>query len=180
MLRTLIALAGLLIFNSSLATTVLPVSLERLADKAEVIFYGRVISNEVRLDDVSQRIATFTTFTVIDAIKGELTDTYTIKQIGGQLPGSLQVTRVHGVPEFSENEEYVVFLPKESRLGFSSPIGLNQGSYPVSTDASGKTVRYYGAENKPATNAATTQTAHAHNKTDLADFLQHVRALSGH
>lgn len=182
MLRTLLALVCLLTFNISFAATVLPVSLNHMAKAAAVIFYGRVISNEVKIDDVSQRVATFTTFEVLDGIKGVDTPTYTVKQFGGQLPGSNVVTRIAGVPRFTLNAEYVVFLPKASRLGFASPIGLSQGSYHVNTDASGnKTVRGQDTTSKPA--AAQTgeaiSSAAKPNTTSLSTFLQNVRTLSG-
>jgi hypothetical protein len=183
MLRTIITLTTLLIFNSSFAATVLPVSLENMAENAAVIFYGRVISNEVKLDDVSQRVATFTTFEVLDAIRGVETGSYTLKQIGGQLPGSQLVTRVYGVPRFTENAEYVVFLPQASQLGFASPIGLSQGSYRVSTDNNGiKTVGRRGAtgQNDTKSSPALRASPGPNDKTALADFLQNVRTLSGH
>ena len=113
------------------ATTVLPVSLQSMTHSAEHIFHGKVILNEVKVDQVSQRVATFTTFNVIEAVKGKTGKTHTIKQIGGQLAGSQFIYVVHGIPKFVLGEEYVVFLPKKSRLGFSSPIGLGQGSYSV-------------------------------------------------
>jgi hypothetical protein len=183
MLRTLLALLCLLATNSSFAT-VLPVSLDQMAKNAAVIFYGRVISNEVKVDDVSQRVATFTTFEILDAIKGVNTSTYTVKQIGGRLPGSQIVTRIYGVPRFTVNTEYVVFLPKASRLGFASPIGLGQGSYNVSTDASGnKTVRGRGNTTSAPATANTAEALRtlprSTNTTTLPDFLQNVRTLSG-
>lgn len=182
MLRTLLTLLGLLVFNSSFATTVLPVSLDHMAKNAAVIFYGRVISNEVKIDDVSQRVATFTTFEVLDAIKGVSTPTYTVKQVGGRLPGSKVVTPIYGVPRFTVDAEYVVFLPKASSLGFASPIGLSQGSYDVHTDASGnKTVHGSGITSTPPTpnTANTMRTTPKPNTTTLSDFLQNVRTLSG-
>ncbi|MGB5397606.1 MAG: hypothetical protein WBN96_10690 [Gammaproteobacteria bacterium] len=190
MLRKFITLLGLLVFSSSLATTVRHVPLEHMAQTAEVIFYGRVISNDVRQDDVSQRVATFTRFEIIDAIKGVTTDTYTVKQFGGQLPGSTLVHRIHGMPRFNEGEEYIVFLPQASRLGFASPIGLMQGSFsvnsPESGDTSGKTVSNGRAINTllPADTAARKGTAlkpvSGHPaKATLQDFLVTVRALSG-
>jgi len=113
------------------ATSVLPVSLQQLSSAAELIFHGTAISNEVRLDEVSGRVATFTTFAVTDVIKGVAGDTHTIKQIGGQLPGSRVRQIIRGVPRFSVGAEYVVFLPPASSLGFSSPIGLSQGRFRV-------------------------------------------------
>jgi len=181
MLRVLIALTSLLIFNTGVATTVLPVSLGHMAQSAAVIFYGRVVSNEVRLDEVSQRVATFTTFEVLEAIKGISTDSYTLKQVGGQLPGSPLVTRVYGVPQFNVGSEYVVFLPQPSRLGFASPIGLSQGSYPVSSDAGGnKTVASRRSEGDPAadSSAASRGAPGTGSRTALPDFLQKLRTLS--
>ncbi len=113
------------------ATTVLPVSLQQLSSRADLIFYGTAISNEVKLDEISGRVATFTTFAVMEVIKGAAGVTHTIKQIGGQLPDSRIRQIFHGVPRFSVGAEYVVFLPTASSLGFSSPIGLSQGRFSV-------------------------------------------------
>jgi hypothetical protein len=38
---------------------------------------------------------------------------------------------IHGVPRFAVGEEYVIFLPKASSLGFTSPIGLSQGKFDI-------------------------------------------------
>jgi len=122
----------LLLFSlQAAATSVLPVSLQRMAAKAETIFHGTATSNEVRLDQASGRVATYTSFKVIEVIKGNPGATHTIKQIGGQLPGSNVRLVIHGVPRFAVGEEYVIFLPKASSLGFASPIGLSQGKFDI-------------------------------------------------
>ncbi len=36
-------------------------------------------------------------------------------------------------PSFQVGNNYVVFLPTKSKLGFSSPLGLHQGSFSVLT-----------------------------------------------
>lgn len=113
------------------ATTTLPVSLPQMASAADVIFHGRAISNEVKQDPVTGKVATFTQFEVIELIKGTTGKTHTIKQIGGRLPGGKAHLAVHGVPRFRAGEAYVVFLPKASHLGFSSPIGLSQGKFDI-------------------------------------------------
>lgn len=113
------------------ATSVLPVSLQRMAKTAEIIFHGTAIGNEVRLDQASGRVATYTSFKVIEVIKGNPGEIHTIKQIGGQLPGSNVRQVIHGVPRFAVGEEYVIFLPKPSSLGFASPIGLSQGKFDI-------------------------------------------------
>ncbi len=114
------------------ATSMLPLSLEQLSSRADLIFYGKVIGNETKEDVQSGQIATFTEFEVIDLIKGNTGNTHTIKQIGGFNKNSNTRLLVRGVPKFIQGEEYVVFLPKKSSLGFCSPLGLHQGSFNVS------------------------------------------------
>jgi len=113
------------------ATSLRPISLEQLSTRATLIFYGQVISNQVKQDEQSGQIATFTEFKVIDLIKGNAADTHTIKQIGGELKDRNRALRIHGVPKFRAGKNYVVFLPTKSKLGFSSPLGLHQGSFSV-------------------------------------------------
>ncbi len=119
--------------SSVSATSLRPITLEQLSTRATLIFYGEVLSNQVKTDAQSGQIATFTEFKVIDLIKGNAADTHTIKQIGGELKDRDMALRVHGVPKFHVGKNYVVFLPAKSKLGFSSPLGLHQGSFSVST-----------------------------------------------
>ena len=124
---------ALIWFPSASATSVLPLSLEQLSTRATIIFYAEVINNQSKLDERSGRIATFTEFAIIESIKGETKTTHTIKQIGGFDPTSKTKLYVHGIPTFQIGKSYVLFLPTESTLGFSSPLGLFQGSYMVKT-----------------------------------------------
>lgn len=175
---------ALLLSTAVLATTVLPISLERMSKKAELIFYGTVISNEVKIDKVSGHVATFTTFDVIDVIKGNVGSTHTIKQIGGQLPGSKIIYKIYGVPRFTIGEKTVVFMPKESRIGFASPIGLSQGRFTVSEQNGVSTIN--GSRATQAVRANSVQTAktpgtksspQVRTGASLAEFLQTVRDL---
>ncbi|PCJ89235.1 MAG: hypothetical protein COA54_00420 [Thiotrichaceae bacterium] len=126
-------LLSLLTLSHASATSVLPLNLEQLSTRANLIFHAEVISNEVKRDAQSGQIATYTEFRIIDAIKGVTGATHTIKQIGGRHETSKITMRVHGVPKFQTGMIYVVFLPKKSSLGFSSPLGLHQGSFSVLT-----------------------------------------------
>lgn len=132
-MRTVILFFSLMLAVSlpARATVVIPLSLQQVSERASLIFQGKVTDVDVRFDEVSQRVATYTTFAVQDVIKGEAGATHTVKQVGGQLPGSQFALRIHGVPRFNPGEEYVVFLPAPSRLGFASPVGLSQGAFSV-------------------------------------------------
>ena len=98
-----------------------------------MIFYGEVTRNEVQKNEQSGHIATLTEFRIIELIKGDTGQTHTIKQMGGFHTGSKTRLHIHGVPQFQTGGKYVVFLPEKSSLGFSSPLGLHQGSFPVAT-----------------------------------------------
>lgn len=119
---------------SASATSMLPITLEQLSTRASLIFYGEVLSNQVEKDVKSGQIATFTEFKVIDLIKGNASGTHTIKQLGGLDKNTNINFHIHGIPKFQKNRRYVVFLPEKSSLGFSSPLGLLQGSFSVTTE----------------------------------------------
>jgi hypothetical protein len=178
----------LLLYFSSLptswATSLLPISLEQLSMRASLIFYGSVISNQVKKDEQSGRIATFTEFEIIDLIKGETGERHTIKQIGGYLKETGTTLRIHGVPEFQTGNHYVVFLPKQSNLGFSSPLGLHQGRFSVLT-VNGEQVVSNGRNlaTQPEQSSRSVQLplavrADKPSQSRLNDFLNTVRAYN--
>lgn len=117
----------------ALATSLKPLDLERLSIQAPLIIYGEVINNRALNDRQSGQIVTLTTFKVIELIKGNTGEEHTIKQIGGQLTDSNIKMHIPGVPRFNAGSKYVVFLAEKSQLGFSSPLGLYQGTFSVKT-----------------------------------------------
>jgi hypothetical protein len=122
------------------AATVLPVSLDHLVDNAAVVFEGTCVGNRTERDPGTGLVVTYTTFSVRDAIKGEVASVHEIKQLGGRIPQAGMALRVDGVPSFTVGESYVVFLAGVSAAGFSSPIGLSQGRFAVAHEAAGPTV----------------------------------------
>jgi hypothetical protein len=122
------------------ATTVLPLYLDEIVQKAAVAFQGTCTANRTERDPQTGMIVTYTTFQVDDALKGGVGSTYTIKQIGGELPGEAIQYKVQGVPKFNVGQGYVVFLPAASSAGFSSPVGLSQGRFLVEPDPAGPQV----------------------------------------
>jgi len=175
---------NLLFLPAASATSLLPITLEQLSTRATLIFYGQVVSNEVRKDEQSGHIATFTEFEIIDLIKGNAGSTHTIKQIGGHHKDSKTRLLIHGVPEFQAGKKYVVFLPEKSSLGFSSPLGLHQGSFSVSTINDEQVVssgRNLAAQAQTTNNKVQVPLAvRADNPTQsrLDDFINTVRAYN--
>ncbi len=134
----LFSICILYLFLSSLSTqvkaaSVLPLTLTQLSQQASTIFYAKVLANRVALDKRSGQVVTYTDFQIFDSIKGKAHTLYTIKQLGGKLPGSRYTLYVYGIPSFTVGKEYVVFLPAPSKLGFCSPLGLYQGRFNIKT-----------------------------------------------
>src|SRR6185437_5040077 len=122
------------------ATSVLPVDLDHMVKSAAVAFQGTVTDVHTERDpQAGDRIVTFVTFQVDDALKGPVGSTYTLKQIGGRLPTG-ESLRIDGIPSYTVGESYVVFLTGPSSLGLSSPVGLSQGRFRIETTAGGREV----------------------------------------
>ncbi len=177
-------LAGLSWLSPSWATSVLPLSLEQLSMRASLIFFAEVVDNQTKIDEQSGKIATFTRFEIIDPIKGLTANTHTIKQIGGYNPASKTRLYVHGIPTFYTGGHYVVFLPAESKLGFSSPLGLHQGSYTV-MNIDGEQIVSNGRNltEPPSPNNNISQVPLAINadkpsRSRLVDFINTIRAYN--
>ncbi len=85
-------------------------------------------------------------FRVTDSIHGVANhQVVVIKQFGSSEPiqldnGVTRVSRIEGMPRYIPGQEYLLFLNQESRLGFSSPIGLLQGAFRVQGRGTSRTV----------------------------------------
>lgn len=175
---------NILLLPAASATSLLPVNLEQLSTHASLVFYGEVINNQVKKDEQSGRIATFTEFKVIDLIKGKTSATHIIKQIGGHLKDSNTTFYIHGIPEFHVGDRHVVFLPEKSALGFSSPLGLQQGSFSVSTSngeqiiSNGRKLTDQSAQSSRNNTLPLPVNAEDHTRSRLYDFINTVRAYN--
>jgi hypothetical protein len=101
------------------ATTVRRLALPELVARAERVVLARCVAVEPAPPAASGLAATAVTFTVQDTLKGPPAETLTIRQLGR--PGS------GPAPAFRTGEEVVLFLPRASALGFTHPVGLEQG-----------------------------------------------------
>ena len=115
------------------AVTLLPLDMKSLHKQAKVILFVESLSNRSEQDIESNLVVTHSNFKILDALKGNASGTYSIKQIGGILPGDTAGLRVPGVPAFQIGQRYILFIPAPSKIGFASPVGLNQGMFTLST-----------------------------------------------
>jgi len=95
---------------------------------AGTIFIGSVVETRGVLDERGDPV-THTTFRVEQAIKGTSSATFSIKQYGGKT--STVTMLLNHMRYFRQGERVMVMLYPASRLGFSSPVGMDQGVWSV-------------------------------------------------
>jgi hypothetical protein len=142
-------------------------SLDRITREAGRIVHGTV--TDVRSGrDESGLPATWVTLDVARTLKGHATTQLTFKQAGVTEPlpdGTL--ARIPGLPRYTVGEEVVLFLRGESAHGFTSPVGMGQGTFRVSRRAAVAEVRTeLGSEHDRG------------GKLSLDDFLSAVSTLA--
>ncbi len=129
------------------STTLLPENLAGLVDGADRIFLGRVISEWTGRDE-HDLPATITTFKIMEVLKGNLPEELPVKQLGvTEVQPDGLATWVDGMPRYRLGFDYLIFLPADSSLGFTSPVGLFQGAFTILQDSSGIVVATNGINN---------------------------------
>lgn len=127
-----LSLLAALVVASADATTILDrLPFERVATEAARIVHATVTATAAGRDE-SGAPATWITLAITRTVKGDVGDTLTIKQFGTvePLPDGA-VTRFPGMPRYTVGEEVLLFLRADSRRGFTSPVGFEQGVYRV-------------------------------------------------
>jgi hypothetical protein len=133
MFKRILVAAWLALFTAlpALATSVLPLDLGQIIDQAAVAFQGTVTDVRSGRDPQTGVLVTMTTFRVDDVLKGEVAQSYTLKQIGGTDSTTGMSFRTMGMPTYKAGQTYVIFLHGVSSVGFTSPVGLGQGRFQV-------------------------------------------------
>jgi len=123
------------------ATVLRRVSLDELAHRSALVFYGTVresFSHHARGDEGA--IVTTTTLDVQHVLKGRPEDvparTFRLTQVGGALDGL--IARIPGQPCFVPGQRVVLFLERTSS-GWAV-LGFEQGRFVVETPADGEPV----------------------------------------
>jgi hypothetical protein len=115
------------------STTVEKLSLEELARRSQKIVLGRCVSVESRWNEKNTLILTFSKFLVSEDLKGQSNGSVTVMTVGGTVNGITQ--RVSGTPQFSPDEEAILFLATTKSSHFQ-PVGLSQGRFLIVKDSS--------------------------------------------
>ena len=108
-----------------------PMTLDEVTAESKHVVHA-VVTSVVADRDEHGVPSTWTTFEVAETLKGDHASVFTVKQYGVATPlADGTVTRLAGMPKYEVGDEVVIFLRGASRLGFTSPVGLGQGTYRV-------------------------------------------------
>jgi hypothetical protein len=121
-----LAVALLVLAFGAGATTLVHMSLEDMAAAASVVARVRCLGNDARWEN--GQIWTFTSFEVMETLKGSAPRLITVRLIGGQV-AHLRM-RVEAVPRFAPGEEAYLFL-EPSPLGELTVTSWAQGTFRV-------------------------------------------------
>lgn len=164
------------------AFTLAPFNVQQMTRQAEKVFAGTCIAVEESRNEYGLSVLTVT-FAVHDALKGNLGETVTFRQLNPRQPppprpeigGLWTAIPTFGLPSYAKGEEVILFLQKEGRTGLTSPLGFQQGKLPIAlATAGGKTVMNMALLAEPSPTSAIPPTG----KTgDYGRFVTAVRAL---
>lgn len=120
------------------AATVEAMTLDTMAQRAEMILVGRVIGSRADWNAQRTRIYTYVTFEVDRFLKGGAGEReVTIRLWGGQVGGFTSM--VPGTPRFMHGEEVLLFC-SGSRARIPTVLGLSLGKFSITQNAAGEKI----------------------------------------
>ncbi|HEY2933172.1 MAG TPA: hypothetical protein VGK99_15635 [Acidobacteriota bacterium] len=160
------------------ATSVRPLELEELVRQSNQIFVGRVVDMHHGTVAGTDFGYTEYTFAVNDWVKGGSARTVKVRQLARPF-------LIPGLPAYKKGQDVLLFLHRPSEIGLTSPVGMQQGYYPVIRAANGERVIRAGtmipsvarlqAQAKGAAQPATREIPAG--SLPLADFLALIRQI---
>lgn len=147
----LAALCGAFLAPPAESTMVEPLNFGQIVERAGRAFVGEVTAIE-QLTTADGVPYTEYTFSVSESLKGDVGSTITIRQfgLGAPRPGSqgmFQIFKVPGMPMYKEGERVLLLVTAESSIGLTAPVGLFQGAFRLSRDATGTVLARNGSDN---------------------------------
>jgi hypothetical protein len=128
-LRRLTLLTLLMLAASARATTLAPLDMKALVQRADRVLLAKVESQVARWTEAHDAIYTEVTLRVVRAYKGAARpgETVVVRREGGSVDGIGM--RVYGAASFEPGEEALVFVEKRGAASFV--VGMTQGKMRV-------------------------------------------------
>jgi len=116
------------------ATTVIAPTFDELVSQAELIFQGSVtnVRSQWVGEDAQRHIASFVTFKVEEALKGQPGTSYTIQMLGGTVNG--ETLEVSDAPKFAVGDRDILFVEHNGEQ-FIPLVGIMHGRFRIQREA---------------------------------------------
>lgn len=121
--------------SASLATSIIPISDAELYRRATLVIHGVVLSNDVTVDG-QERPETVTFIRTLAVLKGSLSGTLVLHQLGAALPDG-RFLKIWGRPEYEEGTEVIVFAIGRPE-GEWQTAEMLLGKFDVQADGTGR------------------------------------------
>lgn len=159
------------------ATTVVPMSVEKLTAQSTHIVHARALDHHAAWNADHTRIFTLTRFQVVQTLKGAAPGTITVKQLGGHADGYNM--KVAGVRYWQTGEDVVLFLQQAPIDGTFTVTGLMQGDFRVARKPSGALVVSNGVPEVRELVASGEVQSYRGTQMTLQELEQRVRKAGG-
>lgn len=154
----------------ALATTVVPMSIERLTAVSSHVVEGVPLQTWSQWNPQHTMILTYTKFQVQRTLKGQAPAMVIVKQLGGRVGPTVQ--KIAGVRHLRPGEQAVLFLrPGDENDGTLVITGLMQGNFSVRFAQDGALIATNGMPDVHAYSVSTGQvTSYQGNRLRLKDL----------
>ncbi len=174
MKRLLPLFALFLSCNFSFATTVVPMSIERLTDASSHVVEVVAGESYSQWNLSHTQIFTYTKFHVTRALKGTAPTTIMVKQMGGRAEGYEQ--KVAGIRQFKNGEQAVLFVhPSRANDGTAVITGFIQGDFNITSEKGEATVSNGMSNVEQVSNGSIGHYAHPHMRLSQLENIVHAR-----
>jgi len=120
----------LVLSSHSKSMTVLPMSLDQMAQDSGKIIHGKVIGVREEIHEALGIPVSVISVQTEECLKGDATGQVQFRQVKGM-----------GLPVYRQGDEIVIFLYPESKVGVTSPVGGDQGLFKVMATQEGKKIK---------------------------------------
>ena len=142
---------------------------DELAKTSKDVVVANCVKSEVKQDENTGFIFTYTTFKVTESLKGEYGDEIVLRIIGGSLNGV--TVKTHIAPAFEPNEDVILFLGPKNTMGYPVLQSMQNGIYRISTDQTGEKIVTTPVGNLEIISSKTNQRMENTNSIYLDDFI---------
>jgi hypothetical protein len=143
--RALLALAACLLAAPAIAqrgAMTVPRNLDQLTDRAADIVRGTVVAARVeKHPELTSLDTVVVTLRLKETLKGEARGSFTFRQY------LWDVRDVHDAAGYRKGQDLLLLMIAPSRLGLSSPAGMDQGRFRIVRDRDGREMAVNGAGN---------------------------------